>query len=73
MPKGMCAGIRAGESNGHHLGNDVETAAKISLIGSRVEGDEVYYPDNDFQLKAQNGSFLPARKDSTSLQVSIVF
>lgn len=66
LKPGMCAGFKAGVDNGHHLVNRSTLAAKFLVIGTRITGDEVHYPDDDFQwLVEKDGSWYAARKDGT--------
>lgn len=66
LKPGMCAGFKAGVDNGHHLVNRSTSAAKFLVIGTRITGDEVHYPDDDFQwLVEKDGSWYAARKDGT--------
>ncbi len=66
LKPGMCAGFKAGVDNGHHLVNRSTSAAKFLVIGTRITGDEVHYPDDDFQwLVEKDGSWCAARKDGT--------
>jgi len=66
LHEGMCAGFKAGVKNGAHLINRSNTPARFLVIGTRVKGDKVYYPDDDFQwLVKEDGSMQAARKDGT--------
>ena len=68
LAEGTCAGFRAGDKNAHHLVNRTNSNATVLAIGSRVDGDEVHYPDDDFQwLRAGDGRWFAARKDGTPL------
>jgi uncharacterized cupin superfamily protein len=63
---GMCAGFKAGVTNAHHLINRSKAAAKFLVIGTRVRGDKVHYPDDDLQwIVEKDGSWYAARKDGT--------
>ena len=66
LTSGMCVGFKAGVENGHHLVNRSSAPATFLVIGSRVEGDGVVYPDDDLQWQQQDdGSYKPAHKDGT--------
>lgn len=66
MTPGMVAGFRAGEENGHHLINRTSEPARFLVVGSRIRGDRVHYPDDDFQwLSDDDGTWYAARKDGT--------
>ena len=60
---GMCMGFQAGDPNGHHFINRSEYIARFLVIGTCVDGDEVYYPDDDIQWLRKDGSYMAARKD----------
>jgi uncharacterized cupin superfamily protein len=63
---GMVAGFRAGEENAHHLINKSNTDARFLIVGSRVPGDEVHYPHDDFKWAVdEDGTWYAARKDGT--------
>ena len=47
---GMCAGFKAGTSDGHHLVNRTESHVTYLEFGDRSVGDSVNYPDDDIQL-----------------------
>ena len=51
---GMCAGFRAGSSNGHHLVNETEDTITYLEVGNRDLDDDVYYSDIDMQTLARN-------------------
>ena len=42
---GDSAGFKAGDFNGHHFQNRSASDAVIMEIGTRVKGDEAFYPD----------------------------
>ena len=52
---GDSAGFKAGDCNGHHLQNRSASDAVIMEIGTRVEGDEAFYPDIDLRTVAGQG------------------
>ena len=59
---GDSAGFKAGDRNGHHLQNRSASDALIMEIGTRVEGDEAFYPDIDLRTVAGQGY---AHRDGT--------
>lgn len=66
MTAGMVAGFKSGAENGHHLINRSDKPATFLVVGSRLPGDAVHYPDDDFQWLAQDdGTRVAARKDGT--------
>lgn len=63
---GVVAGFKSGEENAHHLINTSNTDARFLVVGSRVPGDEVHYPHDDFKWAvAEDGTSYAARKDGT--------
>ena len=60
---GMCAGFPAGEENGHHLVNKSQNPASYLEIGSRMETEKAFYPDDDLvATKTQSGFEFTDRK-----------
>jgi uncharacterized cupin superfamily protein len=47
MRPGMCVGFKAGARNAHHLVNRSEQPGRLLIIGTRVPGDQCFYPDDD--------------------------
>ena len=60
---GMCAGYPAGNRDGHHLINRSDAAAQYLEIGSRIEGDNAFYPDDDLMWVETEGGTIAAHKD----------
>ena len=61
---GQCLGFHAGDGNGHHLVNRSRQAATFLVVGTRVQGDEVVYPDDDLQWHlGADGQWQPRHKD----------
>ena len=44
---GNCAGYPAGKRNAHHFVNRSSASAQYLEVGSRIEGDNAFYPDDD--------------------------
>jgi uncharacterized cupin superfamily protein len=59
---GDSAGFKAGHQNGHHFQNRSANDAVIMEIGTRIEGDEAFYPDIDLRTVAGQGY---AHRDGT--------
>jgi uncharacterized cupin superfamily protein len=59
---GDSAGFKAGDRNGHQFQNRSASDATIMEIGTRVEGDEAFYPDIDLRTVAGQGY---AHRDGT--------
>jgi uncharacterized cupin superfamily protein len=54
---GMCAGYPAGKRDGHHFVNRSNRPAKYLEMGTRVDGDTAFYPDDDlFILETEDGT-----------------
>jgi len=63
---GMVAGFKAGAENAHHLVNKSDSDARFLVVGSRVAGDEVHYPHDDFKWAVgDDGTWFAAHKDGT--------
>lgn len=58
---GDCVGFRASVEDGHHLINRSQAPARYLEVGSRLEDDLAYYPDDDMMWKGD----LPHHKDGT--------
>lgn len=58
MTAGMCAGFKAGVAKGHHLVNRSARSASFLEVGSRMQGEEVYYPDEDLHAKMRDGRYV---------------
>lgn len=66
LKAGMCTGFQAGVENGHHLINRSEEPATFLVVGTKVNGDEVHYPDDDLRwVQGEDGVWHPVRKDGT--------
>lgn len=66
LTSGMIAGFKAGVENAHHLINKSDADARFVVVGSRVSGDEVYYPHDDFRWAVNDdGTWFAAHKDGT--------
>ncbi len=50
LTPGSIAGFKAGSGNGHRLVNNGATTARLIVVGSRKEQDDVYYSDIDMQI-----------------------
>lgn len=60
---GDCAGYPAGARDGHHFVNRSAGIARYLEIGSAIEGDNAFYPDDDLLLgEDESGPFF-AHKD----------
>jgi uncharacterized cupin superfamily protein len=65
LTPGMCAGFKAGISNGHHLINESNEDVVYLEIGDRTPGDEGHYPDDDLKAELADGKWRFVRKDGT--------
>lgn len=54
---GEWAGFKAGERNGHSFQNRSDRDAVLIEIGSRVAGDEAFYPDIDLRTVAGESDY----------------
>ena len=63
MRPGMCAGFKAGVKNGHHFVNRSDRPARLLVIGTRVPGDNCFYPDDDLLWVSTEAGHHAAHKD----------
>jgi len=61
---GMCVGYPANSGDAHHLINRSGAVATYLEVGSRVDDDECFYPDDDLLLVDNNSRY--AHKDGSS-------
>ena len=60
---GQCAGYPAGSRDGHHFINRSAKPARYLEIGTNVDGDQAFYPDDDLMwIETENG-MVAAHKD----------
>ena len=62
---GMCAGFKAGTSNGHRLINETTEEVVYLEIGDRTPGDEGSYPDDDLKAVLVENKWKFVHKDGT--------
>jgi uncharacterized cupin superfamily protein len=56
LEAGMCVGFKAGERNAHHFINRGPAGARLLVMGTRVPGDNAFYPDDDIAwLQTESG------------------
>ena len=66
LAPGMCAGMKAGSGNAHHLVNRTGEDVLYLEIGDRSPGDSVTYPDDDLvAVFGPDGKWSFVRKDGT--------
>jgi uncharacterized cupin superfamily protein len=63
MRAGDWAGFKAGEPNGHTFQNRSDKDAVLIEIGTRIDGDEAFYPDIDLRTVAGQEAY--AHRDGT--------
>ena len=60
---GQCAGYAGGRRDAHHLLNRGDAPARYLEVGSRIDGDNAHYPDDDLMwIEAEEGVYA-AHKD----------
>ncbi len=65
MRPGMCIGFKAGDRNAHHLVNRSDAQARFLVVGSRIPGDNAFYPDDDLAwFQTENGK-IAVHKDGS--------
>lgn len=57
LSPGDCAGFKAGVEVGHALRNDTDSDVVVLEIGSRKEGERVYYPGLDLMADTDKDNF----------------
>jgi uncharacterized cupin superfamily protein len=65
LSPGMCAGFKAGTSNGHCLLNETAEDVLYLEIGDRSPNDEGSYPDDDLKAMLVDGQWKFVHKDGT--------
>ena len=65
-PPGMCAGFPAGNRDAHPLINRSEQPVVYLEIGSRIDGDGCFYPDDDLMWIDLEDGWRGAHKDGTA-------
>jgi len=63
LSAGACAGYPAGSRDAHHFINRGDKAASYLEIGSRIEGDNAFYPDDDIMWCDDGNGEYAAHKD----------
>jgi len=63
LQKGMCAGYPAGKRDAHHFVNRSAAVAQYLEVGSRIDGDNAFYPDDDLLWVETEGGTIAAHKD----------
>lgn len=63
---GMCVGFKAGDANAHFMANRSSAPARYIEIGSRIEADVAFYPDDDLcWVDGGEGERVTAHKDGS--------
>jgi uncharacterized cupin superfamily protein len=63
LQAGICAGYPAGKPDAHHFVNRSAAPAQYLEIGSRIDGDNAFYPDDDLLWVETEGGTVAAHKD----------
>jgi uncharacterized cupin superfamily protein len=63
LAAGGCAGYPAGKRDAHHFVNRSGAPAVYLEVGSRVEGDNAFYPDDDLMWCEDEAGVYAAHKD----------
>lgn len=63
LTAGMCAGFAAGKRDAHHFVNRSDAPAQYLEMGSRVNGDNAFYPDDDLVWVEVDGEVKAAHRD----------
>ena len=65
LKAGMCAGYPASTRDAHHFVNRSSASAQYLEVGSRIEGDNAFYPDDDLMWVETESGAIAAHKDGT--------
>jgi uncharacterized cupin superfamily protein len=65
LTPGMCAGFKAGVTNGHHLINLTQENVIYLEVGDRTQGDTGAYPDDDLKAVMIEGKWHFTHKDGS--------
>lgn len=60
---GHCAGYPAGRRDAHHFVNRGTEVARYLEVGSRIDGDNAFYPDDDLMIGEDENGWFYAHKD----------
>lgn len=60
---GTCAGYPAGRRDAHHFVNRGTRVARYLEIGSRIDGDNAFYPDDDLMICEDENGWFYAHRD----------
>ena len=60
---GACAGYPAGRRDAHQFVNRSDRPARYLEVGSRIEGDNAFYPDDDLMWCEDENGVYAAHKD----------
>jgi len=60
---GQCIGFQGGSRNAHHLVNRGTIPAVFLVVGSRIPGDNAFYPDDDLMWVETADGVKAAHKD----------
>lgn len=63
LTAGMSAGYPGGKRDAHHFVNRSQRPARYLEIGSRIEGDNAFYPDDDLMWVETVEGTVAAHKD----------
>lgn len=63
LAAGMCAGYPGGARDAHHFVNRSDAVATYLEVGSRIPGDNAFYPDDDLMWVEREDGMQPAHKD----------
>jgi uncharacterized cupin superfamily protein len=66
---GMCAGYPGGKRDAHHFVNRGSTPAVYLEVGSRIDGDNAFYPDDDLVWCDAGEGVYAAHKDGRRYDV----
>ncbi len=65
LTRGMCMGFKAGDTNAHVVDNRSGAVAIYLIIGSKIAGDNSFYPDDDLAWFDPGSGAVAVHKDGT--------
>lgn len=67
LTQGMCAGFKAGSTNGHCLKNLTATPVQYLEVGTRAATETAWYSDLDMKVEQVNQKGVYMKRDGTRL------
>jgi len=65
LSPGMCVGFKGGVADGHHIVNKSDAPAELLEVGTRLDRDPCFYPDDDLMWLEEPDARVPRHKDGS--------